>query len=81
MARRTGAKNRPTLRVTVEFVGDAKTFIEDLLEQGLDGPTMQLVVDGLALAQVRKRMRQAARDEPKTLYLQGELTTNADRGR
>lgn len=53
---RKGLRGVKPLKVRVKFVGDAATLMRRLLEQGLDGPTMQLVVEGLALAELRRRL-------------------------
>ena len=47
-----------TLSVCVSFGGLAAQTIKNLLENGLDGPTLELVVEGLALAEVRRRIRE-----------------------
>jgi hypothetical protein len=45
------------LRVRVEFGGLAAEIMRDMLQKGLDGPTMTRLVQGLALAELRRRMR------------------------
>jgi hypothetical protein len=47
-----------TLSVCVSFGGTAAQVIRHLHENGLDGATIELVVEGLALAELRRRMRE-----------------------
>lgn len=47
-----------TLSVCVSFGGTAAQVIRKLHENGLDGATIELVVEGLALAELRRRMRE-----------------------
>jgi hypothetical protein len=45
------------LSVRVSFGGLAAQEIRRMLRSGLDGPTMPLVVEGLALSELRRRIR------------------------
>jgi hypothetical protein len=42
------------LRVRVSFVGEAAMLIRSLHTRGMHGPTLELVVEGLALAELRR---------------------------
>lgn len=54
---RPARMSRTPVRIRVQFVGLAAEILRNLLANGLDGPSMQLVVEGLALAELRRRMR------------------------
>lgn len=47
------------LKVQCVFQGAAAMAIRELLRGGLDGTTIDLVVEGLALAELRRRIREA----------------------
>jgi hypothetical protein len=57
-SKRLSAGKGATLSVVVSFGGQAAKVIRNLHENGLDGATIELVVEGLALAEVRRRMRE-----------------------
>lgn len=58
--------NRPKLlTVRVSFGGHAAELLRALHDEGLHGPTMQLVVEGLVLSEVRRELRYRIKTGPK----------------
>jgi len=50
-------KKLKPLTVRVSFGGHAAELLRTLHQEGLHGPTMQLVVEGLVLSEVRRELR------------------------